>query len=97
MLYLLTKYVYYVYTAMSKSPKQLPNCRKRAETIVVLITFDGVHESAHILLPYLTIATHESGTRKTLLCPGLNNTEVYLTPVILHFISKITVILLHQA
>ena len=27
---------------MSKRPKQLPNCLKRAETNVVLIVFDGV-------------------------------------------------------
>ena len=27
---------------MTKSPKQLPNCLKRAETIVVLIDFDSV-------------------------------------------------------
>jgi hypothetical protein len=41
-LYLLTMYVYDVYPAMPKSPKQLPNCMKRAETILVLIVFNGV-------------------------------------------------------
>jgi len=35
-------YVYDVYPAMPKSPKQLPNCMKRAETILVLIVFNGV-------------------------------------------------------
>ena len=34
-------YVYYVYPAISKSPKQLPNCLKRAEISVVLIVFNG--------------------------------------------------------
>ena len=36
-------YVYCVYPAVLKSPKQLPDCLKRAETNVVLIVFDGVH------------------------------------------------------
>ena len=35
-------YVYCVYPAMSKSPKQLSNCLLRAEVGVVLIVFDGV-------------------------------------------------------
>jgi hypothetical protein len=35
-------YVYCVYPAMPKSPKQLPNCLKIAETSVVLIVFNGV-------------------------------------------------------
>jgi hypothetical protein len=34
--------VYYVYLAMSKSPKQLPYCLKRAETSIVLIIFNSV-------------------------------------------------------
>ena len=39
-------------------PKQLPNCIKRSETLVVLIIFSGVpcDDSAY--------AKHESGTRK---------------------------------
>jgi hypothetical protein len=41
-LYLTTMYVYCVYPAISKSPKQLPNCLKIAETRVVLIVFNGV-------------------------------------------------------
>jgi hypothetical protein len=41
-LYFLEMDVYCVYPAMSKSPKQLPNCLKRAKTSVVLVVFDGV-------------------------------------------------------
>ena len=36
-LYLTTMYVYCIYSALSKSPKQLQNCLKIAETIIVLI------------------------------------------------------------
>ena len=35
-------YVYCVYPVMLNSPKQLPNCVKRAETSVVVIVFYGV-------------------------------------------------------
>ena len=42
MLYLLTIYVYCVYLAMQKSPKRLPNCLMRTETIVVLIVSNGL-------------------------------------------------------
>jgi len=59
-------YVYCVYPAVSQSPKQLSNILQRAETIVDL-TFSMV-----------TVAQHE-GTRKALLGPLLNETEVYLT------------------
>jgi len=45
---------------MSKNPNQLPNCIKIAETGIVLICLNG------ILLPFLTVAQHESGTRKTI-------------------------------
>ena len=38
--------------------------------------------SALILLQFLFVALHESGTRKALLDPWLNNTEVYLIPFI---------------
>ena len=37
---------------------------------------------AFILLPFLSVALHESGTRDALKGPRLNNTEVYLTPFI---------------
>ena len=35
-------YVYCIYRVISKAPKKLSNCLKRAETIVVLIVFDCV-------------------------------------------------------
>ena len=35
-------YVYCVYPAMSKSPKQLPNCLKITETNFVIIVFNDV-------------------------------------------------------
>jgi len=53
-------YVYCVYTAISKRPKQC--CVKIAETSVVLTM-------ALILLPFLSVALHESGTRNALLGP----------------------------
>jgi len=62
-------YAYCVYPAMLKSPKQASNCLKREETRVVLIVFNGVLwlcQSALILLPFLTVAEHESGTRKAI-------------------------------
>jgi hypothetical protein len=64
-IYLTTTYVYCVYPAISKTPKQLPNCLKIAETSVVLIIFDGVicDISAY------TVALRESGTRYALLGP----------------------------
>ena len=40
--YFPTIYVYCVYRGMSKAPKKLPNCLKRAETSVVFIVFDCV-------------------------------------------------------
>ena len=64
----------YVYPAIWKNPKQLPNCVKIAETSIVLIVFNGV-----ILLTFLSVTLYESGTRNALLGPWLNNTEVYLT------------------
>jgi hypothetical protein len=38
--------------------------------------------SALILLPFLSVALHESDTRNALLGPRLINTEVYFTPFI---------------
>jgi len=35
-----------------------------------------------ILLPFLPVSLHESGTRNALLDPWLNDTDVYLTPFI---------------
>jgi len=37
-----TVYVYYVYPVISKSPKQLSNCLKIAETSIVLVAFNCV-------------------------------------------------------
>jgi hypothetical protein len=56
-----------VYPAMSKSPKQLLNCLKRAEAIVILIVFNV--KSMLILLPFFTVTLQESGTRNALLRP----------------------------
>ena len=39
-------------------------------------------KSTLILLPFLTVALHESGTRKSLLVPWLNNTEVFWPPLL---------------
>ena len=64
-------YVYCIYRVISKAPKKLSNCLKRAETSVVLIVFDCVLYEVRaykfislILLLFLTVAQHESGTRK---------------------------------
>ena len=47
--------------------KQLLNCLKRAETSVVLIVFTvSSMKSALVLLPFIIVAQHESGTRKTI-------------------------------
>ena len=53
---------------MSKNPKELPHCLKRAETSVILIVFDVVLYEVCVkeLLPFLTIAQHEPGTRKAI-------------------------------
>jgi len=40
-------YVYCVYSAMSKSPKQQPNCMRIAKTSIVLIVFNGVLYHVH--------------------------------------------------
>jgi hypothetical protein len=82
-LYLAIMYVNCVYPAISKSPKQLPNCLKIAETRVVLTVFIGVicSVSAYIVTVSLCCSTWIRN-RKALLDPWLNNTEVYLTPFI---------------
>ena len=57
-------YVYYVYPAMSKV--QSNSCLKIAETIVVLIVFNGVicEVSAYTVTVTVSVALHESGTSK---------------------------------
>ena len=58
-------YVYCVYLAISKSPKQKTNDLKIAETNVVLNVFKATSvTSALILLSFLSVAQQESGTRK---------------------------------
>ena len=47
---------------MSKSHRQVPNCLKRAETSVVFNVV--LYHTALILLLFLTITLHETGTRK---------------------------------
>ena len=45
----------------------LANCLKKAETSVVLIVFTvSSVMSALVLLPFIIVAQHESGTRKTI-------------------------------
>ena len=39
--------------------------------------------SSFILLLFLTVALHDWGTRKVLLDPRLNNTEFYMTPLLI--------------
>ena len=57
-LYFPTMYVYCVYPTMSKIPKQLPNCVKRAETSVILMVFDGV--LSEVCAYTVTISYHGS-------------------------------------
>jgi len=55
-----------------QSPKQLPNCLKRSETIVVLIVFNGVlYDISAYAVTVFSVALHESGTRKALLVKAL--------------------------
>jgi hypothetical protein len=61
-------YVYWVYPAIWKSPKQPPICLEIDEAIILFLN--------------LSVVLHESGTRNVLLAPSLNKTEVYLTPFI---------------
>ena len=66
---------------MWKSSKQVPNYPTTAETSIVIIDFKGSSvNSALIMLLFLTVTLHESGIRKAVFGPWLNNTEVYLTP-----------------
>jgi hypothetical protein len=73
-------YVYCVYPAISKSPKQLPNWLQIAEASFVQIVFNC--DINCMLKPLFTVALHESGTRNALLGPWLNNSEVYWAPFI---------------
>ena len=61
-------YVHCIYSTMSKTLKQLPNCLEQKQASFYLI-FDGVLsvKSMLILLPFLSVTLHESGTRKAIL------------------------------
>jgi hypothetical protein len=62
-LFLTTMYVYCVYPAISKGPKQLPNCLKITETSVVLVVFKEVICDVSA---YTGTTQQESGTRKAI-------------------------------
>jgi len=57
-LYISTMYVHCIYSTMSKTPKQLPNCLEQKQALFYLI-FDGVLsvKSTLILLPFLSVTT----------------------------------------
>ena len=63
-LYLLTMYILYcVHPEISKCPSELPNClakQKQKSLTMSSITL------APLLLPFLSVGLHESGTRKAL-------------------------------
>ena len=54
--------------------------RKTINILTVSMVFSKT--SARILLASFIVVLHESGTRKALLGPWLNSTEVYLTPLL---------------
>ena len=57
-------YISCAYSAISKNPKQLQNCLKVAKTSAFFNDFMvSSAKSTLILLPFLTVAQHESGTR----------------------------------
>ena len=58
-IYLTTMYIYCVYPVISKSPKQLTNCLKIAETSVILIVFNGVicDVSTHTVIISFSLST----------------------------------------
>ena len=59
--------ILYLFSNVKKQTKQMLNCLKRAETSVVLIVFTvSSVKSALVLLPFIIVAQHESGTRKKL-------------------------------
>jgi len=74
-LYLLT------ISTISKSPQQLLKCLKIAETSVILIVFNGVICDVRVYTVTVSVALHESGTRKAFLDPRLYSTKVYLTAI----------------
>jgi hypothetical protein len=69
-------YIYCVYPAISKSPKQLPNCLKITETCLVLIVFNVV---IHFYCYHFFLSSTRIRYKNALLGPWLNNTEVFFT------------------
>ena len=54
-------YVHYIYPAMSKKPKITVKLSKKSVVLIVFFMVSSV-KSTIILLPFLTITQHESGT-----------------------------------
>jgi hypothetical protein len=52
-----------------------------------LTQFEGQVE--FILLPFLSVALQESGTKNAFLGPCLNNNEIYLTPLLVLKITRL--------
>jgi hypothetical protein len=73
-------YIYCVYPAMSKSQKDLPNLTGKRETGIVVIVFNGILCPYFCCSRFLPFSLHEPG--RALLPPSLNNTELYLTPLL---------------
>ena len=64
----MTTYVCGIYSAISKSPKHLPNCLNIAKTSVVLIVFNGViWDVTAYTVPFPSVAPDESRIRNALL------------------------------
>jgi hypothetical protein len=75
-------YLYCVYPAISKSPKQLPNCLKIAETSVILI----VSRASSVTSPYgiyYRFFLSRDITEVPEMVYYVHDTEVYLTPLII--------------
>ena len=70
-------HVYCVYTAMLKNPKTTSKFSGKSEPSVILIVFNSVLYRISSYT-FLTVTLHGSGTRKVLLGPWLNNTDIYL-------------------
>ena len=88
-LYLTTMYVYCVYPAISKSSKQLPNCLKITETSVVLIIFICVICDVRTYTVTVSFCCSTWIRYQKYFIPWPNNTEVYLTPLIVLNITQL--------
>ena len=80
-LYLATMYLYCVYPAISKSPKQLPNCLKIAETSVILIVSRASSVTSAYGIYYCFFLSLDI-TEVPEVVYQVHDTEVYLTPLI---------------